>query len=125
MIAGTKNFRQVMQSLALSVESQFVRMGVDVVADWGKKQFALAALSIAGEGQKTAAAQAGAATRSGVSAGEAAAGQASIFATMLKSITASAPNPSPACSAFSRRSWGQRRPAPPPPRKGGHVGGGL
>ncbi len=63
MIAGTKNFRQVMQSLALSVESQFVRMGVDVVADWGKKQFALAALSIAGEGQKTAAAQAGAATR--------------------------------------------------------------
>jgi hypothetical protein len=90
MIAGTKNFRQVVQSLALSVESQFVRMGVDVVADWGKKQLALAAVSIAGEGQKTAAAQAGAAARSGVSAGEAAAGQASIFATMLKSITASA-----------------------------------
>jgi|GEM_PF-945219 len=90
MIAGTKNFRQVVQSLALSVESQFVRMGVDVVADWGKKQLALAALSVVGEGQKTAAAQAGAAARSGVSAGEAAAGQASTLASVLKSITASA-----------------------------------
>jgi hypothetical protein len=90
MIAGTKNFRQVVQSLALSVESQFIKMGVDVVADWGKKQLALAALSVAGEGQKTAAAQAGAAARSGVSAGEAVAGQASTLASVLKSITASA-----------------------------------
>ena len=90
MIEGTKNFRQVVQSLAQTVVSQFVKMGVDVVADWAKKQLALAALSVAGEGQKTAAATAGAAARAGVSAGEAAAGQASIFTSMLKSISASA-----------------------------------
>ena len=90
MIEGTKNFHQVLQSLAQSVVSQFVKMGVDVVADWAKKQLALVALSVAGEGQKTAAAAAGAAARDGVSAGEAAAGQASILASMLKSITASA-----------------------------------
>ena len=90
MIEGTKNFRQVLQSLAQSVVSQFVKMGVDVVADWAKKQLALAALSVAGEGQKTAAAMAGASARTGVSVGEAAAGQASILASMLKSITASA-----------------------------------
>lgn len=90
MITGTKNFQQVLQSLAQSVVSQFVKMGVDVVADWGKKQLALAALSVAGEGQKTAAATAGAAARTGLSAGEAAAGQAATFASVLKSITASA-----------------------------------
>ena len=90
MIMGTKNFQQVLQSLAQSVVSQFVKMGVDVVADWAKKQLALAALSVAGEGQKTAAAMAGASARVGVSAGEAAAGQASILASVLKSITASA-----------------------------------
>jgi hypothetical protein len=90
MIVGTRNFRQALQLLTQSVVSQFVKMGVDVVADWGKKQIALAALSMVGEGQKTAAAQAGAAARAGVSAGEATAGQASIFAAALKSITASA-----------------------------------
>ncbi|MGO9390644.1 hypothetical protein [Rhodoblastus sp.] len=90
MITGTKNFQQVLQSLAQSVVSQFVKMGVDVVADWAKKQLALAALSVAGESQKTAAATVGAAAREGVSAGEAAAGQASIVVSMLKSITASA-----------------------------------
>jgi hypothetical protein len=89
MIMGTKNFRQTLQSVTQSVVSQFVKMGVDVVGDWGKKQLALAALSVAGESQKTAAATAGAAARAGVSAGEAAAGQASILSSMLKSITAS------------------------------------
>ena len=87
---GTKNFRQTLQSVTQSVVSQFVRMGVDVVGDWGKKQLALTALSVAGESQKTAAATAGAAAREGVAAGEAAAGQASILASMLKSVTASA-----------------------------------
>jgi hypothetical protein len=90
MIAGTRNFRQTLQSVTQSVVSQFVKMGVEVVGDWGKKQLALAALSVAGESQKTAAATAGAAARGGVSAGEAAAGQASILASMLKSVTASA-----------------------------------
>jgi hypothetical protein len=90
MIVGTKTFRQSLQSLTQSVTAQFVKMGVDVVGDWGKKQIALAALSAAGQGQQTAAAQAGAAARAGVSAGEAAAGQASIVAAALKSITVSA-----------------------------------
>jgi hypothetical protein len=90
MIVGTKNFRQVLQSLAQSVVSQFVKMGVDVVGDWGKKQLALAALSVVGESQKTAAATAGAAARVGVSASEAAASQTSMLGSVLKSITASA-----------------------------------
>jgi hypothetical protein len=90
MIVGTRNFRQTLQSVSQSVVSQFVKMGVDVVGDWGKKQLALAALSVAGESQKTAAAVAGASARGSVAAGEAAAGQASILASMLKSVTASA-----------------------------------
>ncbi len=90
MIMGTKNLRQMLQSLTQAVVSQFVKMGVDIVADWAKKQIALAALSVTGEGQKTAAATAGAAARTDISAGEAAASQASIFSSVLHSITASA-----------------------------------
>ena len=90
MIAGTKSFQQVLQSLTRSVVSQFVKMGVDVVADWGKKQLALAALSVVGESQKTAAATAGATARVGVSASEAAASQMAILGSVMKSITASA-----------------------------------
>jgi hypothetical protein len=90
MIMGTKNLQQSMRALTTAVVNQFVKMGVDVVADWAKKQIALAALSVAGEGQKTAAASAGAAARTGISAGEAAAGEANIFATVLRNITASA-----------------------------------
>ncbi|PPQ33638.1 hypothetical protein CCR94_01110, partial [Rhodoblastus sphagnicola] len=90
MIMGTKNLQQAMRALTTAVVSQFVRMGVDVVADWAKKQLAMAALSVTSEGQKTAAASAGAAARTGISAGEAAAGQATIFSSVLQSITASA-----------------------------------
>jgi hypothetical protein len=80
----------LLQSLAQAVVSQFVKMGVDVVADWAKKQLALAALSVTGENQKTAAAAAGAAARTGISSGEAAAQEATSFGAILKSITASA-----------------------------------
>jgi hypothetical protein len=90
MAMGTRTLNQALSSLAQSVVSQFVRMGVGIVADWGKRQLALAALSVAGESQKTAAAAAGAASRGGIAAGEAAAGQASILGSVLKSITASA-----------------------------------
>lgn len=90
MIVGTWNFRQVLQSMARSVVAQFVRMGVDVVADWGKKQVALGALSMAGEARKNAAAQAGAAARTGVAAGEAAAGEAALLPAVMKNITVSA-----------------------------------
>ena len=90
IIMGTKNFNQLLQSLAQAVVSQFVKMGVDVVADWAKKQLALAALSVTGENQKTAAAAAGAAARTGISSGEAAAQEATSFGAILKSITASA-----------------------------------
>ena len=71
---GTKNLQQALRSLNQAVVTQFVKMGVDIVADWAKKQLALAALSVTGEGQKTAAATAGAAARTGISAGEAAGG---------------------------------------------------
>jgi hypothetical protein len=90
MIMGTKNLQQALRSLTTAVVSQFVKMGVDIVADWAKKQLAVAALSVAGEGQKTAAATAGAAARTGISAGEAAASGASTISSVLHSITASA-----------------------------------
>jgi len=90
MIMGTKNFQQAMRAVTTAVVHQFVRMGLDMVGDWAKKQLALTALSVAAEGQKTAAASAGAAARSGISAGEAAAGQATILGSILRSITASA-----------------------------------
>lgn len=90
MALGTRTLNQALSSLAQSAVSQFVHMGVGIVADWGKRQLALAALSAAGESQKTAAAAAGAASRGGIAAGEAAAGQASILGSVLKSITASA-----------------------------------
>jgi len=90
MIMGTKNLQQTLNSLTQAVVSQFVKMGVDVVADWAKKQLALVALSVTGEGQKTAAATAGAAARTGVSGAEAAGEEASIFSSVLHSITASA-----------------------------------
>ena len=51
-----RTLNQALSSLAQSAVSQFVQMGVGIVADWGKRQLALAALSVAGEGQKTAAA---------------------------------------------------------------------
>jgi hypothetical protein len=90
MIMGTKNLQQTLSALKQAVVSQFVKMGVDIVADWAKKQLALATLSVASEGQKTAAASAGAAARTGIAAGEAAAGEATLFSSVLHSITASA-----------------------------------
>ncbi|MCW2275045.1 hypothetical protein GJ654_09965 [Rhodoblastus acidophilus] len=90
MITGAKNLQQAMRAVTTALVNQFVKMGVDIVADWAKKQLAMAVLSIAAEGQKTAAASAGAAARSGISAGEAAAGQATIFSSVLRSIIASA-----------------------------------
>jgi hypothetical protein len=72
------------------VVHQFVKMGVDLVADWAKKQLAMAALSVASEGQKTAAASAGAAARTGIAGGETAAGQATIVSSVVRTITASA-----------------------------------
>lgn len=90
MVMGTKSLQQAMRAVTTAVVNQFVRMGVEVVADWAKKQLTMAALSVASEGQKTAAASAGAAARSGISAGEAAAGQTSIFSSVLRTITASA-----------------------------------
>ncbi len=90
MIMGAKNLQQAMRAVTTALVNQFVKMGVDIVADWAKKQLAMAVLSIAAEGQKTAAASAGAAARSGISAGEAAAGQATIFSSVLRSIIASA-----------------------------------
>jgi hypothetical protein len=90
MIMGTRTLNQALVSVAQSVVKQFVRMGVEIVADWGKRQIALAVLSNAGESQKTAAAAMGASARSGIAAGEAAAGQASMLSSVLKSITASA-----------------------------------
>jgi hypothetical protein len=90
MIEGTKTFGQTMQSLAQGVERQFVKMGVDLVADWTKAQLANVALSHMGEAGKTAAVATGAAARGGIVASEAAVGAAVTLASVGKSIAASA-----------------------------------
>jgi hypothetical protein len=90
MIFGTRTLNQALLATSQAIVSRFIHMGVEIVADWGKKQLALAALSAAGEAQKTAAAASGAAARGGIAAGEAAAGEASILSSVLKSVTASA-----------------------------------
>jgi len=90
MITGTRTLRQGLQSLAQSITAQFVKMGVDIVGDWAKKEVALTALAVAGETQKTAAASAGAAARGGIGVSEASAASAATLANVLKNITASA-----------------------------------
>jgi hypothetical protein len=90
MIEGTKSFRQVLQSLAQGVTQQFVKMGVDMAANWAKAQIAQVVLSQTTEGQKTAAAIAGAAARGGIAGGEASASMAQTITAAVKSITVSA-----------------------------------
>lgn len=86
MILGTRNFHQVMQSLTRTLVSQFVRMGVEMVANWAKAQIAQVVLSQTAEGQKTAAALAGAAARTGVAGAEAAASLGPQIAAAVRSI---------------------------------------
>jgi hypothetical protein len=90
MIEGSKTFGQAMQSLAQSVEQHVVKMAVDMVANWVKGQIASVAVSVTSEGQKTAAAAAGAAARDGLSLSEAAAASAVTLAAVGKNIAASA-----------------------------------
>ncbi len=87
MIYRGRTFGQAMASVARSIVSQFIRMGVQIVADWTKQQIALVILSQTAESQKTAAALAGAAAREGVAGGEAMSGIASMIANAVKSIT--------------------------------------
>jgi hypothetical protein len=90
MIFRGRTFSQAMAKVGQSVTSQFIHMGVQVVADWAKRQIALVVLSQTAEGQKTAAALAGAAARQGIAGGEAASGMASIVANGVKSVTVDA-----------------------------------
>ncbi len=73
MIERTKTFKQVLRSLAQAIVQQFVKMGVDLVANWAKGQIAQVVLSQTAEGQKTAAAIAGATARTAVASSGAAA----------------------------------------------------
>ncbi len=100
MIYHGRTFSQVMGSVAESVVSQFIRMGVQIVADWAKKQIALVVLSQTAESQKTAAALAGAAARSGIAGGEATSGIAAVISNAVKSITVDAGTAGAGATAF-------------------------
>ncbi len=100
MIFRGRTFGQVMASVAQSVVSQFMRMGVQVVADWAKQQIALVVLSQTAESQKTAATLAGAAAREGVAGGEATSGIAAIIGNAVKSITIDASTAGAGATAF-------------------------
>ncbi|MCI4680173.1 hypothetical protein K9U39_10955 [Rhodoblastus acidophilus] len=100
MIFHARTLNQAMASVAQSVVSHFIRMGVEVVADWGKRQIALVVLSQTAESQKTAAALSGAAAREGIAGGEATSGLASIIANAIKSITVSAGEAGAGAAAF-------------------------
>ncbi len=76
MIKGTETLRQAMFKIADAILQSFIKMGVDMVADWMKKQIALVVLSQTAEGQKTAAALAGAAAQTAAATTGAAAGAA-------------------------------------------------
>ncbi len=100
MIYRGRAFGQAMASVAHSVVSQFIRMGVQIVADWAKQQIALVILSQTAESQKTAVALAGAAAREGVAGGEATSGIAAIVANAVKSMTIDASAAGAGATAF-------------------------
>ncbi|HUO54274.1 MAG TPA: hypothetical protein VMU18_06020 [Rhodoblastus sp.] len=101
MIFHARTLNQAMASVAQSVVSQFIRMGVDVVANWTKAQVAQVILSQAAERQKTAAAMAGATARGGIAAGEGASSLASLIANAVKSISIDASAAGAGAAAFS------------------------
>jgi urease gamma subunit len=101
MIRGTETFRQMMLHVAGAITQQFVKLGVDLVANWAKTQIAQVVLSQSAEGQKTAAALAGAAARGGIASGEAMSGIASIIANAIKSITIDSGVAGAGAAAFS------------------------
>ncbi len=100
MMFSGRTFGQMMAAVARSVVSQFLRMGAEMVADWAKAQIAQSVLSQTAEGQKTAAALAGASARDGAMGGEAASGIASIIANAVKSITVDAGAAGAGATAF-------------------------
>ena len=101
MIFHARTLNQAMASVAQSVVSQFIRMGVDVVANWTKAQVAQVILSQAAERQKTAAAMTGATARGGIAAGEGASSLASLIANAVKSISIDASAAGAGAAAFS------------------------
>ena len=110
MIKGTETFRQAMLHVAGGITQQFVKMGVDIVANWAKAQIAQVVLSQSAEGQKTAAALAGASARAGAASGEAMSGIAAIVGNAVKSITIdSSASPAPARPPSWRRSSARRQ----------------
>jgi hypothetical protein len=90
IITRTESFGDAARNVARSVVSQFVQMGVHVVADWAKNMATRVALTVSSEQVQTAAAATGAAARTGIDAGAAAAGTSMKLATVVKSIQTSA-----------------------------------
>jgi hypothetical protein len=90
MINGTKNFQQVMAGMANAIIQQFVKMGVDIAANWLKTQIANVVVKQGAETTMTTATATGAAARTSIGAGAAAAGMATTIATAFKNIAVSA-----------------------------------
>lgn len=100
MMFGGRNLQMAMAHVAQSLTMQFLRMGLNVAADWAKQQIGMVALTQAAEGQKTAAAAFGAQARQGVAAGEAASGFSAVVANAVKSISVDAGAAGAGATAF-------------------------
>lgn len=90
MIMRTESFADAARNVARSVISQFVQMGVQAVANWAKSMATKLVLTQTTETAETGARVAGAAARTSVDAGAAAAGSSMKLATVVKSIQTSA-----------------------------------
>lgn len=100
MIEKKETFQQAMLKLADTVLQKFIQMGVDIVANWAKSLIAQVVLSQSAEGQKTAAALAGASARESIAGGEAASGIAQVIANAVKAITVDAGQAAAGVTAF-------------------------
>ena len=100
MINGTKNFDQVMASLANSVVQQFVKMGVDTVANWAKMEIARTLLSQTAEGKILLAKMEGNAAGNASDLGAMASGFGALIANAGKTIAIDAGQAGAGVTAF-------------------------
>lgn len=100
MITYTTNFQTMMKRMVDQLLQQFVKLGVDLVANWAKSTLAQVILSQTAQGQMTAATIAGAAARTSATAGESAAGALSLIENALKTIAIDAGQAGAGVAAF-------------------------
>lgn len=101
MVNGTMTLRKALANVAEQAEQSFLKMGLDMAANWAKAQLTNVVLAQTTEGQKTAAALAGASARAAIVAGEAGSSIATMIASALKSIAVDAGVAGAGATAFS------------------------